>query len=384
MKRYNSMITIIVYVHAPQDAVEAGKREISQTLMIQTQDSIYLNELKTLIGSRLKNKKAKLRLMWLTKDGETVNLDSQRVMSQYVDYEWCCMPWVLHAHEDLPKVQKSLALTDQSKALFDRYDTNADGGIDKAELGRMLKELDRETLQVSEGLVDKFVTSEFAKSDTDGDRKLTLQEFTVYVTDMTRWMRAELLEQTHHKNVFSALAARAIEMTSPAAAPTPATDLPAGFDRSVKTPKYDLRLEIPEGAEVNGTIALSTMAPTRVAHLFDSDKRSELRGHTSLPGLSPRPTAPFGWQAMARCPWLTAHRSPHRSQARLPCSAAVPSSHLPPTAIPSCHLPPTAAPRRACTSSHHKTSPRLAPRAGRVESLPSRLRCESTSSGRMA
>ena len=66
--------------------------------------------------------------------------------------------------------------------------------------------------QVSEALVEKFVASEFDKADSDGSGSISLSEFTAYVTDMTRWMRSELLAQTHHKNVFSALATRAIEM----------------------------------------------------------------------------------------------------------------------------------------------------------------------------
>ena len=39
-----------------------------------------------------------------------------------------------------------------AKALFDRYDNNNDGFIDRVELTRMLSELDRERLQLSETL----------------------------------------------------------------------------------------------------------------------------------------------------------------------------------------------------------------------------------------
>ena len=40
-------------------------------------------------------------------------------------------------------------------------------------------------------------------------------EFTTYVTDMTRWMRDELMVLATHKNVFATLAARSVEMRLP-------------------------------------------------------------------------------------------------------------------------------------------------------------------------
>ena len=61
-----------------------------------------------------------------------------------------------------------------------RYDTNADGKIDRQELGRMLKELDKDKLQVSETLIERYVESEFAKVDSDASGGISYDEFVEY------------------------------------------------------------------------------------------------------------------------------------------------------------------------------------------------------------
>eukprot|EP00966_Prymnesium_polylepis_P309607 7153494-Prymnesium_polylepis.1 len=92
---------------------------------------------------------------------------------------------------------------------------------------------------------------------------------------MTRWMRAELIAQTHHKHVFSTLAARAIEVNMPPVPPFTGPNLRDGIGAVVLAPKYGVRLELPHAvnAEIQGEIALSTLAPARTAHLFDADMR---------------------------------------------------------------------------------------------------------------
>eukprot|EP00966_Prymnesium_polylepis_P130634 3021733-Prymnesium_polylepis.1 len=64
----------------------------------------------------------------------------------------------------------------------------------------MLKELDRERLQISESMVETFIESEFGNVDADKSGTLSLSEFSGYVTSMASWMRAELMERAHHKN----------------------------------------------------------------------------------------------------------------------------------------------------------------------------------------
>ena len=144
MKRFNSLITLRIVQHLPTKP--DGGSDV-RSFLLETQDSVYLNELTRMVQRRLRAK-GKVRLLWLSKSGETVPLDSQRVMEQFADREWCTMPWVVHVHEDSKAATQALALTDSAKALFDRFDTNNDGLIDTAELKRMLEELDRERLQV--------------------------------------------------------------------------------------------------------------------------------------------------------------------------------------------------------------------------------------------
>ena len=114
----------------------------------------------------------------------------------------------------------------------------------------VLKDLDSERLQVSASLVDKFVASEFHKTDTDGSGGISFDEFTTYVTDMTRWMRAELIAQTHHKHVFSTLAARALEVNMPPVPPFTGPNLRDGIGAVVLAPKYGVRLELPHAAHL--------------------------------------------------------------------------------------------------------------------------------------
>ena len=56
----------------------------------------------------------------------------------------------------------------RDQLLFDRYDTDGSGTIDKRELRAMLKELDREQLQVSEAMIERWIEDEFASVDGDG------------------------------------------------------------------------------------------------------------------------------------------------------------------------------------------------------------------------
>ena len=131
----------------------------------------------------------------------------------------------------------------------------------------------------------RFIESEFAKTDTDASGALSLAEFTVYVTQMTSWMREELMVTAHHKNVFATLAARSIETkVAPRPLPPP-EDLPndeagggggkpGGRASVLRAPKFGLCVEVPEGALPEGAkLGLASLAPQRAAHLFDAEKR---------------------------------------------------------------------------------------------------------------
>ncbi|KAL3904914.1 MAG: hypothetical protein SGPRY_011107, partial [Prymnesium sp.] len=127
-----------------------------------------------------------------------------------------------------------------------------------------------------------------ADSDNSGD--ISREEFTHYVTQMTRWMRAQLIEQTHHKNVFSALVSKSIEMHMVPVLPS-RNKVPA----VVCAPKFGMRLELCQAAHdklhgkessaaatpslasaerelpASRKIGLSTISLARTAHLFDAD-----------------------------------------------------------------------------------------------------------------
>ena len=129
-------------------------------------------------------------MLWLDADGETHELASQEAFARFVDHEWCSLPWVLHLCEGSEQSLQSLTLPDRAKGLFVHYDINVsqarvrhvehrrlklvqahtptlesrppqnDGRIDRAEMRRMIKDINLEDLRVSDALLDRFVRSE--------------------------------------------------------------------------------------------------------------------------------------------------------------------------------------------------------------------------------
>ena len=85
MKRYNSLLTLKV-IHEDNE------------FLLETMDSVYLNKLSELVIDRLGVPAKQTRLLWVNVGGETLTLDSQRVFEQYVDAEWCSMPWVVYVY----------------------------------------------------------------------------------------------------------------------------------------------------------------------------------------------------------------------------------------------------------------------------------------------
>ena len=110
LKRFSSIIHVRV-VHHLADHTE-------RAVLLECVDGVYLTQLTKMVQEALKQ--PKVRLLWLTAEGETIVLDSQRVFDQFAGEEWCVQPWVLHVHEDSPKATHALALHDASRALFER------------------------------------------------------------------------------------------------------------------------------------------------------------------------------------------------------------------------------------------------------------------------
>ena len=74
--------------------------------------------------------------------------------------------------------------------------------------------------------------------------------------------------QAHHKNVFSTLAARAIEvMMAPQATPQ------SPLAQTVKAPKFGLTVEVPGKTNSISSLQISTLAPIRIEPFFDDEKR---------------------------------------------------------------------------------------------------------------
>eukprot|EP00966_Prymnesium_polylepis_P084027 1945411-Prymnesium_polylepis.1 len=130
-------------------------------------------------------------VLWLSQFGETLELKNQPDLQAMAQTEWCNHPWVLHVFPKGKKSVTALSLHDTAQNIFFRYDVNRDGQIDQAELGRMMNDLDRDYINTSRTLVNKFVEYEFSRLDTDSSGGLDLQEFIAYVDTMTAWMRAQ-------------------------------------------------------------------------------------------------------------------------------------------------------------------------------------------------
>ena len=271
LKRYNARIALRLVYHG---------ESASSVHMMETEDGVYLSKLMPAVAERL-GLSGKAKLLWLEKGGETVPLTSQRDFDNFVNEAWCTQPWELHVHEE--KAPPKLELHEQAKALFHRFDTDSSGKIERRELRRMLLELDLSRLHISEKLVDRFVAGEFNKIDIDASGGITLNEFTEYITTMTRWMRDELMQQAHHKAVFATLAARSIETSVPPAAVPPPDESGVSV---VKAPKFDIRVEVPagaldgvsvgggsDGADAPPQLGLSSMAPMRVNWLSEAEER---------------------------------------------------------------------------------------------------------------
>jgi len=283
MKKYNTRVLMRVFKH------DGDK---STPYFVNVVNSVYLDDLRKIISERL-GVTGRFKVLWLNLGGETIELNSQRIFSKYADTMWCTRPWELHVQPEGKAMVKSLALHDYTKTLFVKYDINNNKQIDKAELKKMLLELDRDKIQCSEKLLEKFVDVEFPDLDKDNSGGLTLNEFTDYVTSMTRFMRDELLTLANHHNALEVTSSRAMEQTLPAVL---IDEPPEGQEYIDVAPRnqYGISLRIPRGTFEPGTsVSISTVAPNSIGHLQDGAKAQ--RGEfvftpivsIHIPGLEP-------------------------------------------------------------------------------------------------
>eukprot|EP00966_Prymnesium_polylepis_P303695 7015449-Prymnesium_polylepis.1 len=188
--------------------------------------SAQLSKIEEAIIQRIGRHGAKdLRLSWHRSDGAFLKL-SQTTWREYVLSMWLTQPWVVHAHEAHQGAGDSAAIELQldhtAKILFERYDINRNGVIERPELSRapahshqmcqcgldrwacgstlrspvvagMLRDARLERFDCSPALVERYVQAEFDRLDVDGSGYIELPEFTQYITRMTPWMRAEIM-----------------------------------------------------------------------------------------------------------------------------------------------------------------------------------------------
>ena len=82
----------------------------------------------------------------------------------------------------------------------------------------MLADLRLEHFDCSPRLIDRFVDRELSRLDADGSGSVDLAEFTIYVSNMTAWMRSELF-MSNEKEVFASLAGKAMGCFPPTSLP---------------------------------------------------------------------------------------------------------------------------------------------------------------------
>lgn len=262
MVRSNCQLTLQIVKHEAHGKLKYFLMDITNSVRLDE----FTKAVRQRCGGRLytppgagkgEGKPEPLRLLWLHPDGDTIPLEKQSVFEQYVLTMWCRQPWVVHVHYPSECPLHPIALSDKAVILFDRYDVNDNGRVERRELVRLFRDLNLEQLQVSTKLVDEFIDGEFRRLDKDNSGGLTIDEFTEcaapeplshsrhardcpqppsrravdisplpldgcvpsaprsYVTSMTRWMRSALLYQANDHNVFHMLASRAVEVHVP-------------------------------------------------------------------------------------------------------------------------------------------------------------------------
>ena len=271
MVKPNNMVTFVLVVH------RGGQH---QQLMINVANSVRFPEFIPMIKDRCgSSMPEKCNLFWIEPHGDTIALNGQPSLNLFVATMWCMLPFVIHV---LPEgasssVLQSESLIETANILFKRYDVNGNGRIERYELLRLLKDLHLERLDIPPKLVQRFVEGEFARLDHDDSHGLSLSEFAAYVSSMTRWMKTELLIDSHQQNVFAALASSAVEAYFPPVVVPPAFDDQTGRGAisRIDTKRFGIRIEIPEGAlesiwdRAEPKLSVSTLCPTSIAYLSE-------------------------------------------------------------------------------------------------------------------
>ena len=267
MVKSNHMVTLNVMLH---------NGDAEQRFRVSVVASAHFGNVQKAVAERLSirwNAAVRLRLSWLKSDGVLIELN-QATWRDFTSREWCNLPWVVHAHDVDADAEVQMPLTDTARTLFERYDLQRNGVIERAELLRMLHDVRLERFQCSNALVEQFAAHEFARLDLDGSGGVTFDEFTKYVTKMTAWMRMELLELHSDSAMFETLAGTAVEGLFP---PTQLPNDDALDDEReyalIRTNCFGIKLEVPMGAlpETAGLrVSVRTLLESSVRYLGES------------------------------------------------------------------------------------------------------------------
>lgn len=154
MVKSNHMITLEIVLHEGETLEHHFRLNMVASAQFPNVQKAAVERM----GSKW-NASAKLRLSWLKEDGSLVEL-SQATWREYIFTNWCCHPWVVHAHDEASRggsgaggggssasgsgvgggddAAVDLPLTRTARLLFERYDINRNGVIELPELARLV------------------------------------------------------------------------------------------------------------------------------------------------------------------------------------------------------------------------------------------------------
>ena len=282
MVKSNNMVTLRVLLHEG-DATQNFRLDVVASAQFAQIQQQFIEQL----GARWKEGSHRLRLSWLRDDGSVVEL-SQTLWRYFIFTNWCTQPWVVHAHTKQQAREQDdveLPLHHVARILFQRYDLNRNGVIERPELSRLLRDVRLERFECSPSIVQRFMDHEFDRLDHDGSGGIDLAEFTLYVSRMTAWMRTELLELSNDSSMFELAAQRAVEgLFPPTALPNDDTLDDDQEMAVIKTNIFGIRLEVPMGAVPNCAdpkISIRTLAESSVTYLAEADLQADVDMNSS-------------------------------------------------------------------------------------------------------
>lgn len=262
------------------------EEEEPQKFLLSAAESISMANLQQLINERcglslrLYEGKKEEKIYGILPSGEVVCLSSTEAFHQFAAQMWCTQPWQLHVTADKEELQIT-QVEERASVLFEAYDVNRDGCIDRVELLRMHRDLRLERLDIFDELLNRFVEAEFRRlsawSIAEGldPTKVQLPQFVSYVVSLGRWMKRELFEDLlNPRTILELMAARATERSfGPSDLPRLRDD-GAGRLAVARVNTGDvlgIRLDIPQGALLDtglprspSQVRLGTAAPSRL------------------------------------------------------------------------------------------------------------------------